>query len=289
MIEVEAVAFLPKDVLGGNAAVVEGQFRRVGGAPAMLVEGAGNGEAGGAFLDEEHGDRLAGGALRIGLGGDAVEVGVDAVGDEHLGAVEDEIVAVAAGGGADALHVGAGVGLGDADGGDGVARDDAGHVGGLLGVGARVEEVDGGHVGMDQHGDGEAGVGGAAEFLGQHGGGAGVHRRAAVFLGVADAEEAERAHLAEHVAGDRAVNLPLVGVGLHLLGHEAAQLVAQHFVFLCQEQVLCHASSLDRRGVGAGSGYLSACRGPMQCPCQADLRMSGMGWGRIVLSSARVT
>ena len=54
----------------------------------------------------------------VGLGVDRVVVGVAAVGDEALGAVDDVLVALLHGGGAHAGDVGAGVGLGQAEGGE---------------------------------------------------------------------------------------------------------------------------------------------------------------------------
>ena len=88
-----------------------------------------------------------------------------AVGDEHLGAVEHVGVAVAARGGADALHVGAGVRLGHGDRDDLPARDDVRHVARLLRRRAGIGDVHRGHVGVHQHRDGEAAEGRAAELL----------------------------------------------------------------------------------------------------------------------------
>ena len=56
-------------------------------------------------------------ALVGGAGEQAQPVGLRAVGDVELRAVDDPLVAVADGPGAQAGHVGAGVGLGDGDGG----------------------------------------------------------------------------------------------------------------------------------------------------------------------------
>ena len=65
------------------------------------------------------------------------------------------------------------------------------------------------HVGVDQHGDGEAAMGRAADLLGEHDRGAGIEARAAQRLGHAQGEEAEPAHLAQHVARHEARLLPL--------------------------------------------------------------------------------
>jgi hypothetical protein len=77
----------------------------------------------------------------VGLGRDDHQVGVDPVGDERLGTVDDVLVAVADRRGGDAGEVGAGAGLGHRYGGDELARGDAGHPAlGLLGC-AVLDEV----------------------------------------------------------------------------------------------------------------------------------------------------
>ena len=85
---VKAAPLAAEQVLGGNPALLENELGRVRGAPAVLVESAADTEARRALLDQEHRDRLRGLARRIGLGRDAVEIGMDAIGDEHLRAVQ---------------------------------------------------------------------------------------------------------------------------------------------------------------------------------------------------------
>ena len=75
---------------------------------------------------------------RVGLHRGDHEVGVDAVGDEGLRAVDHVVVAVADGRGGHAGQVGADAGLGHGDGGDQLARADAREPALLLLVGARV-------------------------------------------------------------------------------------------------------------------------------------------------------
>ena len=112
--ELEAVVLLAEQVAGRNLGLVEGDRRRVGGAQAHLV----------LVLvdrdrvvpgDDEGGDAAVAGVL-VGLGIDRVPVGVAAVGDEALRAVDHVLVALPDGGRAHARDVGAGVGLGQAEG-----------------------------------------------------------------------------------------------------------------------------------------------------------------------------
>ena len=142
------------------------------------------------------------------------------------------MVALAPRRGADALHVRAGIGLGHGDGNDLLAGDDIGQVLVLLRLAAGIGDVDRGHVGMDQRGDRDAGEGRAAQFLGQHDSRHRVHLGATIIGGVADTEEAELAHLAQHVARNETVLLPLHGMRLDLGLDEAADLVAQRLMLL---------------------------------------------------------
>ena len=89
---------------------------------ADLVQVAAALEALHAALDDEQADALVAG-LGVGAGDHDHQVGVDAVGDEGLGAVEQVVVALVDGGGADALQVAAGARLGHRDGGDHLAAD----------------------------------------------------------------------------------------------------------------------------------------------------------------------
>ena len=116
----------------------------------MLVERAPDVKPGRALLDEKH-RQAAARTLAAGLCRDAVQIGVDAVGDEELGAVEDVAVRPASRRGADALHVGAGVGLRHRD---GVMTSPAMMPGiqrARCSFRAAVEHVHRGHVGVDEH------------------------------------------------------------------------------------------------------------------------------------------
>ena len=108
----------PRRQWPGHADVVEDDLAGVRGPDAHLLELLAGREPGGARRDHEAG--LAPGA-EVGVDGghDHVEVGDAAVGDPGLGAVEDPLVLglVVDGPGAQRAHVGAGVGLRDAEGG----------------------------------------------------------------------------------------------------------------------------------------------------------------------------
>ncbi len=187
------------------------------------------------LLDQEHGDGFRGRPARVGLGGDTVEVGVDAIGDVELGAVQHEAAIDAPCRGADALHVRTRIRLGHRHRGDDIASDDARHPLRFLRLGAGIEHMDRGHVGVDQRGDGDAAIGRAPQLLRIDDGGQRIHRRAAEGFRVADAEEAEAAHAPQHGARHEARLLPGLRMGLHLLVDEAAHLVAQHLVLGLEE------------------------------------------------------
>ena len=200
----------------------------------MLVERARDFESRRALLDQKHGNALRGLAARIALRSDAIEIAIDAVGDEGLRAVEHEMIAVAPRGRADGFHVGARARLGHADRDDLFAGDDVRHVFVFLRLRSAIEDVDRRHVGMHQHGDRKAGKGGAAEFLRQNDGRERVHVRAAIFGRIADAEKAELAHPPQHFARHEALLLPGRSLRLYFRLDKAAHLVAQHLVFFAK-------------------------------------------------------
>ena len=218
----------------------------------MLVELARDFESRRAFLDQIHRDALRGLAARIALGGDAIEIAIDAVGDEGLGAVEHNVVAIMPRRGADGFHIGARARLGDADGDNFFAGDDVRHVFVFLRLRSAVEDVHRRHVGMHQHGDRKAGKGRAAEFFREHDGRERIHLRAAIFGRVTDAEKAELAHARQDFARHEALLLPCRSLGLHFRVDEAAHLIAQHVVFF--------AEIGGTAGIGLGRGARSGHR-----------------------------
>ena len=147
----EALAFLgAEQVLRRQLDVVEEQLGGVGGIEAELLELAAAAEAR-RIVGLDHHQRDAFGArARIGLGDDDDQVGVLAVGDEGLRAVEHIAVAGFLGRGAHALQVGAGAGLAHRDGADEFAGDELGQPAPLLLLGAVMQDVGRDDAGMQR-------------------------------------------------------------------------------------------------------------------------------------------
>ena len=119
---VEALALLAEQRLLGHAHVLEREQRGVGRVHAELLELLLADHAGRVHVDEEQREAVVAG-VRVGLRDEHDEVGAVAVRDVRLRAVDDPLVAVAHRARLDAGHVGAGVGLGDAEAGDLLAAD----------------------------------------------------------------------------------------------------------------------------------------------------------------------
>ena len=109
-----AHAFLPQYVFRRYWAVFEHQFAGVGAAHTQLIELGGAREARVVTLYDECGDTP--GARRVCFGVDHIHIGVGAVGNPHLAAVEDVLVALAAGVELHAHYIGARIGLGHGQG-----------------------------------------------------------------------------------------------------------------------------------------------------------------------------
>ena len=107
----KALAFGSEQVFPGNFAVLKDQLGGVGGAQAEFVLLLAGAKAGRAALDDEGGETARTDGF-IGDGNDHNYVGVGAIGDEGLGAVEHPSVILAGGRAARAAGVRAAVGLG---------------------------------------------------------------------------------------------------------------------------------------------------------------------------------
>ncbi len=163
----EAAADLADRVRHRHAHVLEHELGGVAGAVAHLGDLPADAEAGSGRRHDDH--RHAGVAALVARAREQAEpVGLRAVGDPHLAAVDDPVVAVAHGAGADAGDVAAGVGLGHRDGADHLAAERRLEVGLLQLVAAEAGERGRGH--GDLHGDRHrhAGAVGATELLGEH-------------------------------------------------------------------------------------------------------------------------
>ena len=111
----EPVADPADDVLLGHLDVVELDVGGATGPHAHAVHLAGGDPRGGVPLDEQHGEALVRRARRAGSHGDCEVVGVDAVGDPLLVAVDEEVVALVLGGAREVGDVGTRAGFGDAE------------------------------------------------------------------------------------------------------------------------------------------------------------------------------
>jgi hypothetical protein len=94
--------------------------------------------------------------------------------------------------------------------------------------------VDGCHVGVDQHRDRDAAEGRAAELLGEHDRPQRVELAAAVFRRIADAEKAQLPHLTQRFARHQTLLLPGRCERLDPVVDEAPQLPPQQLVLLAE-------------------------------------------------------
>ena len=220
--QLEAAVLLAEQVLGRDLDVGEGELAGVGGVPAHLLQLRRHLVAGHLALEDEEGDAAVA-ALLGRLAGADEEVGADAVGDEGLGAVDHVAAVDLLGGGADAGDVGAGAGLGDAQGADLLAGDSGDQPALLLLLGAEVEDRrhrDRG-VGVEPGGD-PAGAAGAGQLLDPDRVVQVGAALAAVLLGELQPEEAELGAAPVELTRELPRRLPLVDVRRDLLGDEAA-------------------------------------------------------------------
>ena len=205
----EALAFLEAEqVLGRQRDILEEQLRGVGGIEAELLELAAAAETRRVGGFHHHQRDALGALLRIGLGDDDDQVGVLAVGDEGLRAVEQVAVALLHRRGADVLQVGAGAGLAHGDGADHLAAGELGQPALLLLLGAEAQDVGRDDPGMQRRAEGvHAGeaVGAVDDrLMGE------CAARAAVFLGDHGAEQARLPGLGPDLAWKDLVFVPLV-------------------------------------------------------------------------------
>ena len=230
----EAHVLLAQQVAHGHLDVVKEKFGGVLSHQADLFELAAFAEPRCALF--HHDQRHALGAqIGRGLADHDHDLGIDAVGDEGLGAVDDVVVAFALGGGAHGFEVAARAGLGHGDGAD---HFTGGHLGqpavALLLVAVSVDV--GRHDVRVQRKTQCRGVG-AAHFLDQHRRMAKV-TAAAVGLGQHGVEQALAAGLAPHFLGHDAVALPLGQVRHDFLVKEVAHGVTELFMVFAVDGAL---------------------------------------------------
>src|SRR6266536_3692471 len=195
---------------------------------ADLVKVAAALEAGHPPLGDQQADPLMTGG-GIGPGDDDHQVAQLPVGDKGLGAVEQVVIAVAHGGGADSLQVAAGPWLGHRDRGDELAGAVPGQpTAALLGHAQAAEVVP---VDVVVHGERGPGRAGRRQLLVENEVVAVVRVAAAsVLLVDLDPEEPGTAGREPDVPGHEPVPLPLLVVGGDLAGDEGADHVAERVV-----------------------------------------------------------
>ena len=173
-------------------------------------------------------------------------VGDVAVRDEHLGAVDHVVVALARGGGADRRGVGARVGLRQPPASELLAAQRGHQVLALLRIGAEPQERDASEPDVRQERRRESTVH-ACDLLDQEAAHHHVAAAAAVFLGIADAEIAEAAELAEQVQREGLGALQLLDARGERLLREAAHRDAERVLFVVQGEAE-HGVSLRAAG-----------------------------------------
>ena len=197
------------------------------------------------LLHHEHRDRLRGTRVGRAFGGDEIDVGVDAVGDEHLAAVEDVVVALEARRGADRRDVGAGIGLGDGDRRDHLSFDRGDEVALAQLVGAELVQRRRRHVRLHRDPHRHPGVVAADDLLEHHRRVRPVEPGAAPLRVVAQSEHPEVAHLLVETFVDPPHLVELAGARRELLVDELAHGLAEELVLGSIVDVAGHGSLLE--------------------------------------------
>jgi hypothetical protein len=169
--------------------------------------------------------------LRVGLDQHEDQRGEQAVGDPHLLAVDLPAAVVAlAGAGLDRLHVGAELGLGEAERRADLAAGHPRQVLLLLLVGAELhQQVGADEVGVDDPGDRDPP---ARELFDDHHVGREVQAHPAVLLGERHPEQPELLHLLDDRIGELVGGVVVLGVGQDLLVGELAHHLADRLLLV---------------------------------------------------------
>src|SRR5450830_1467841 len=226
----EALALGPDQVALRHAHLVEIDQAGVAAVHADLPDLARHldawGEAAVVALAQGHHDQALVLVHRAFAGVDqhAHPVGLQAVGDPHLLAGDDVVVAVLARHALDAGHIAAGAGLGHADAAHRIARDGRGQELAAQFVAAEARQRRGAHVGLHANRHGHAAAVDVAQGLGHGQAVAVVQAGAAVGLGLGQAQQAQLPHLLEHLVGRKDLGLfPFVHMGVDLGVDEALE------------------------------------------------------------------
>ena len=114
----KAPPLLSEDAIPGHPHVLQNELTGIGGVPAHLLQRGPERQTRRVALHDEGGDALVPGATVLAARGDDQDVRQPRVGDEHLGAAEQPVLAVGARPALHPGHVGPRAGLGDGDRGD---------------------------------------------------------------------------------------------------------------------------------------------------------------------------
>ncbi len=206
--------------------------------------------------------------VQVGLGVDHAGVGVRAVGDPGLAAVEHVAVAALLGAQLHGDHVGAGIGFAHGQRADVLATDQLGQVAGLLlGVAVAVDLVDA-QVRMRAVGQGHRGRA-AADLFHRHHMGQVAEAGATVFFGDGHAEQTHLAEFSPHVRREQVLLIDGFGARSNLGSDEGLHLLAQHVDGFTEGEIeagvvheppaclviaLCSESSFVRGNAGRRSG-----------------------------------
>src|SRR5260221_4701386 len=246
--DVDTAARFGQDIFLGHCAVLEHELAGVRAAHAQLVELLSSGKTLDAFLDDEGGDpsfRRRGTGVRVGLGVDHEDVGIRAVGDPHLAAVQDELAFAIFGAGFHRDDIRAGTGLGHRERADPFAGDELRQVFALLGFGSVPADLVDAQIGVRAVGQAHRSRG-PADFLHRDDMCRITHHGAAVRLFHGDAEKSERAQLPPQIGGELVRAVDLGGARGDLSSSEAAHGGTQHVDVLAEGET--QSRQLDRRG-----------------------------------------
>src|SRR5205807_1141604 len=215
------VVLLAQTVFDRHLAILEDELRGIGCPPAQFVQLAADAVARRSFLHHQYRQPLMT-ALRLGSHEDDDQVGIDAVGDEHLGAVHDVRITVTPGDGLYMGDVGTTRWFGHAEGDDLFSLDGGRQPALSLGVSAVLTDrwCSNRDVGTDprRHPSRPA----TRELFEEDGfvDQAGVGP--AVLLGILETQQVESPETLEELSGKLLRFLPLIDMRAHLLVDKSA-------------------------------------------------------------------
>src|SRR5215472_1303992 len=215
-------------VFDRNLAVVENDGAGGGSADAHLVLFGANGKSGEGFLYQECGELLA-----VDFGEDGEQVGETGVGNPHLFAAKNVVLAIRRkrGAGAAVERVGSGGGFRQSVGADDFTAGQARQIFPLLLFGAEIDDGQRADTGVASPGGGKAGV--LGDVVGDDSGGNLVHFEAAVGLRNFRRAEAQLAGFLQQLAGDGEVLvLDFLDVGNDLIDGELFGGLRDQFVLI---------------------------------------------------------